>query len=260
MRRLLLIGLLAGASLLLLYTRLARRPVRPAHPPASAVAVTPAVTPVLAAAAAPADLPARSTAQAPEPRRSAPPAPPPPPPRPGPRDDDAASHAPEPAPAAETARRDEAVTALQAEVSRLRAEVAALHERLGRVEEALGAEQERRDRQAQDTLDRADGLTALTSRLVQAEQALATGAGDVAAILADAQAIAGEVATSAGNAGASQEATLAYAAQRWIAASREALGRRDLFQARQALQIAGVSAGRARALATAAAAPTALSY
>ena len=155
---------------------------------------------------------------------------------------------------------DELIAQLRDEIEQLQSQLAEQRDRAAQLEADLADERARREQEAQATIGRQRDLTSMASGLAEAEQALATGSGDVSRVLARAQAMAAAVATSAGAAGATQQAALAYEAQRWIAASQDALSRADFFQARQAVQLAGAAAVRARALASSPATDASGSY
>ncbi|HEX9288224.1 MAG TPA: hypothetical protein VF904_01775 [Anaeromyxobacteraceae bacterium] len=122
-------------------------------------------------------------------------------------------------------------------------------QRIASLEKDLSDERARREQAERGPAAREQALSSATGGLTQADQALATGSGDVSAALDRAKAAAGEAAQRAGAGGSEQEAALAAEAQRWVAVSQEALQRGDLFQARQAVEAANRAAQQARALA-----------
>jgi chromosome segregation ATPase len=158
------------------------------------------------------------------------------------------ANAPEALPPAFQAAQ-ERVADLESQVYELQAARQADQQRITALETELADERSRREQAARSREASAQALSTATDGLDQAEQALASGSGDVSAAVARAQALTGEAARHAGAGGSGQEAVLAGEAQRWLALSQEALQRGDLFQARVAVDAASRAATQARALA-----------
>ena len=160
----------------------------------------------------------------------------------------AAAAEPPPAPGPPGAPDDAA--AMRREVDRLRLELGLQQSRVAVVEAGIADERARRWQEADEAATRQRELAAMTSDLADVERTLSTGYRYVSDDLARAQATAGRVAWSASASGAAAESALASDAQRWIAASEQALGRGDLYLARVALLRARTASSAAAAVAS----------
>jgi chromosome segregation ATPase len=150
--------------------------------------------------------------------------------------------------AEERAQAAEARTAeLEAQVQQLAAGLDADQQRVAALEDELARERARREEANPEV--RQEALGGAVGSLDAANQALLSGSGDVQESIERAQALAGEAGRRASVGGSAEEAAFAAEAQRWIAASREALDRGDLFQARVAAAAATRAAQQARGLA-----------
>ncbi|MFL5273396.1 MAG: hypothetical protein ACJ79E_15160 [Anaeromyxobacteraceae bacterium] len=162
------------------------------------------------------------------------------------------ANAPQPSP------DQQALTALNARLSALEAELASSRDerardaaRIQELESALAQERERRAAAERDPAARGQALAGASGALTGADQALASGsASGVGAALDQASALAAD--TQAHAQRSPVEAALARDAQRYLAEAQSALGRGDLFQARQSASLALDAVGRARSLNTAA--------
>ncbi len=158
--------------------------------------------------------------------------------------------------AAVPSANEEALAAMRREMDQLRLQHAQQQNRVAALEAAVANEQARRSRDAEETNARQRDLTAIMSVVAEIDRTLATGSGHVSDELARAQATAASVASSAAAAGSALQSAHASGAQSWIAASREALARGDLFEARLAV-IRAAECVRAAMLATAVPGPDA---